>query len=83
MISNVPPTFLRIITQPADSPILEPNNMAEWWVAGRAERKQPLDSANLEPDSLAVRAAGLRWLRFGRSGKARSIATPEHAPAGC
>jgi hypothetical protein len=77
MIFSAPPTLMRVITQPADSPNLAPNEMAAWWIEGRAEATQPADSANLEADSLDVRAARPRWTRLRRTGKARTAATPK------
>jgi hypothetical protein len=75
MIFNVTPTLMRILTQPVDSPNLNPNEMAEWWMARRAEPTQAVDSANLAPNSLDVRAARPRWPRLRRTGKAKRAAT--------
>ena len=76
MILNVQPSLMRIITAPEDSPIRDPNEMAGWWLAGRAERTQPVDSANLDPNALVVRAARLRWWpRLRRTGRAKGAAT--------
>lgn len=75
MILNAPPTLMRIITRPEDSANLEPNEMARWWIEGRAT--QPEDSTNLAPNSLAARAARARWPRLRRTGKAGSAATPK------
>ena len=77
MIFNAPPTLMRILTQPADSANLASREMAAWWMEGRAERTQSVDSANLAPNSLAVRAARLRWPRLRNTGKAKSAATPK------
>lgn len=70
MIVQAPPTFMRIITQLEDSPMLDPNEMAAWWLAGRAERTRPADSANLEPNSPADRASRLRLPKLRIAGKA-------------
>ena len=75
MILNVQPSLMRIITAPEDSPIRDPNEMAGWWLAGRAERTQPVDSANSEPNARVVRAARLRWPRLRRTGRAKGDAT--------
>jgi hypothetical protein len=75
MILNVSPTLMRIITAPEDSPILDPNEMAGWWTVGRAERTQPVDSANSEPNAVALRAARPRWPRLRRTSKAKGAAT--------
>jgi hypothetical protein len=76
MILNVQPTLMRIVTAPEDSLILDPNEMAGWWMVGRAERTQPVDSANSEPDAVTLRAARLRWWsRLRRTGRAKGTAT--------
>jgi hypothetical protein len=77
MIFNAPPTLMRIITQPADSPHLAPNEMAAWWMAGRAEPTQAVDAANSASNSTTVRTARLRWPRLRANAKARRAATPE------
>jgi hypothetical protein len=79
MIFNPPPSLLRILTQPEDSANMTPNEMAAWWMEGRAESTQPVDSANSDSKSLAVRLARLRWPRLRRTGKAKSGATPDCA----
>ena len=79
MIFNPPPSLLRILTQPEDSANMTPNEMAAWWMEGRAESTQPVDSANSDSKSLAVRVARLRWPRLRRTGKAKSAATPDCA----
>jgi hypothetical protein len=79
MIFNAPPTLMRILTQPEDSANMAPNDMAGWWMEGRAEPTQPVDSANLHSNSLSVRAARPRWPRLRRTGKAKSAATPDCA----
>ena len=76
MILNVQPSLMRIITAPEDSPIRDPNEMAGWWLAGRAERTQPVDFANSEQNARVVRAARLRWWpRLRRTGRAKGAAT--------
>ena len=75
MILNVQPSLVRIITAPEDSPIRDPNEMAGWWLAGRAERTQSEDSANSEPNARVVRAARPRGPRLRRTSKAKSTAT--------
>ena len=79
MVFSAPPTLMRILTQPEDSANMAPNDMAGWWMAGRAERTRPVDSANSDPNSLAVRATRPRWPRLWRTGKAKSAATPDCA----
>ena len=74
MILNVQPSLMRIITAPEDSAIRDPEEMAGWWLAGRAGRTQPVDAANSEADALVVRAARPRWPRLRRSSKAKSAA---------
>ena len=77
MIFNAPPTLMRVITQPADSPHLAPNEMAAWWMEGRAEPTQTVDAANPAPNARAVRAARLRWPRLQRTAKTTRAATSE------
>jgi hypothetical protein len=76
MVLNAPPTLMRIITQPEDSPMLAPHELAGWWVAGRAERTQHVDSAHANPNSQAVRASLPRWSKLRRTKVAKSAATP-------
>jgi hypothetical protein len=75
MILNVQPSLMRIITALEDSTIRDPNEMAGWWLAGRAERTQPVDSANSEPNARVVRAARPRWPRLQRTDRAKGDAT--------
>jgi hypothetical protein len=75
MILNVQPTQMRIVTAPEDSPILDPSEMAGWWQTRRAERTQPADLANLDPNRLAVPAARPRWPRLRRTSRVKSAAT--------
>ena len=75
MIYNAPPALLRsILTQPEDSGDLHPYDMAAWWLVGRAELAWPEDSANLDPNRLAIRVACPRWPRLRRISKAKSAA---------
>jgi hypothetical protein len=78
MILNVQPTLMRIATVPKDSPMLDPNEMAGWWMVGRAERTQPVDSANVGSKALAVRGARPRWWsRLRRTGKGQGRRHPK------
>ena len=83
MIFNAPPTQIRMMTKPVGSANALPHDMAGWWVAGRDEHTRPVDSASLEPDSLAVRAARPWWPSLRRTRKAKSAATPEGTPVPC
>jgi hypothetical protein len=76
MILNVQPTVMRIVTAREGSAILDPKEMAAWWVAGRAERTPPADSANPEADALVVRFARPRWPSLRTGSKSTSAATP-------
>jgi hypothetical protein len=48
--------------------------MTAWWLEGRSEPTQPVNSANLAPNSLSIRAARPRWPSLRRAGKAKSAA---------
>jgi hypothetical protein len=71
MILNAPPTLLRVYTQPKETANLHPYDMAGWWVAGRAGRTQPPDSASLCPNCQAIRTARPRWPRLRKTSKVR------------
>lgn len=80
MIFNAPPTQLRMLVQPVDLANSKPHDMVGWWLEGRAELAQPVDSANLASIPRAVRAARSRWPRLRRTGKVQSDAAPMGTP---
>ena len=76
MVYSAPPTLQRVFTRPAEYANLHPNDMAAWWRVGRAERTQPVDSANSEPDARVARAARPRWPRFAGRPFCLALADP-------
>jgi hypothetical protein len=70
MIFNEPQSLMRIITQPADSPHRQPKEMAGWWMSGREERPQAVESAKLESDTRAARISRPRWPKSRTAGHA-------------
>jgi hypothetical protein len=77
MILNAPPALMRIYTQPKEATSQHPYDMAGWWLARRAERTEPVDSANPDPNSLGrpPRSPSVAEIVENQQGQERHYAT--------